>query len=76
MKENKARHFKGSISSIIRISVDEGGGLLGFTIAYSEDNFENVVMSFLPVDYDIIWAELNHKRKELIRKMNTKGRTK
>lgn len=76
MKDKMVAPPKCSISNIVRISVEEDGGLLGFTITYSEYRFENVVMSYLPVNQDVIMAELNNKRKELIRKMNKEGMTK
>ncbi|MDZ4121903.1 MAG: hypothetical protein U1C33_05745 [Candidatus Cloacimonadaceae bacterium] len=73
MKTKLTTQFKGSVSQIVKISDADGGGMLGFTIAYSEIYFENVVMRFQPVNIESIMTEINHKRKELIVRMDKEG---
>lgn len=75
MRKKKAATYTHAVSEIIKISEDERGGLLGFTIAYSQDDFENVVQGFLPDNYDFVLAELNKKRKVLISRLNKEGWT-
>ncbi len=73
MKTKLTTHIKGSVSQIVRVSDADGGGLLGFTIAYTERYFENVVMRFQPVNMEMIMTEIEYKRKELIGSMNKEG---
>jgi len=73
MKTKLTTHFKGSVSQIFKISDADGGGMLGFTIAYSEKFFENVVMRFQPVNIESIMTEIEYKRKVLIGSMNKEG---
>ncbi|MDY0152279.1 MAG: hypothetical protein RBS43_08420 [Candidatus Cloacimonas sp.] len=75
MKEKAAHPFRGSISQIVKISEAEGSGLLGFTITYSEADFQNVVQSFQPLNHDTILAEMERKRTQMINILNIKGRT-
>lgn len=73
MKTKLTTHLNGSVSQIVRISDADGGGLLGFTIAHTEEYFENVVMRFQPANMELIMTKLDHKRKELIGRMDKEG---
>jgi hypothetical protein len=73
MKSKLTTHSKGYVSQIVRISDADGGGLLGFTITYTGEYFENVVLSFQSVNVELIMAELDNKRKELIGRMEKEG---
>lgn len=70
MEERKTMQHKNYISPIVKICEDAGIGLLGFTVAYSEADFKNVTMNFTYDNYDLIWAELNQQRDELILSLN------
>ncbi len=53
-----------------KILKDEGCGILGFTVIYPEDKFENIICPFILKNRTAALIEIEHKRQVFLNDLN------
>ena len=68
MKKNNDSMKLADVSSLFEQFIDaDGNGIIGFTIHYSQDNFENVLFRFDPANHHTIHNDIEAKRQACLK---------